>query len=59
MATSLNTVFAADAHLAEGKFLSEEPRENKGKALVIMIIIIIISVSILLLLRTQSGSGFL
>jgi hypothetical protein len=33
MSKSLNTVFAADAHLAEGQFLREEPTVNKGKSL--------------------------
>jgi hypothetical protein len=33
MSTSLHLVFSADAHLAEGQFLREEPTAKKGKSL--------------------------
>jgi hypothetical protein len=33
MSTSLYTVFAADAHLAQGKLLRKEPTVNKEKFL--------------------------
>jgi hypothetical protein len=33
MLTSLHTVFAADAHLAEGQHLREVPTEDKGKSI--------------------------
>jgi hypothetical protein len=32
MSISLQTVFAADAHLAERQVLREEPTENRGKS---------------------------
>jgi hypothetical protein len=33
MSTSLQTILAADAHLAEGQFLHEEQTLNKAKSL--------------------------